>query len=121
MHNITLTYSTILVAIVHTEICAIVVSTTSIFILIIQNYFLVLSSLTLLLGKKMSLFFLIIFFIIDASLIHNPFISDDSLILSTKPLKDFPKALDNKLFRASAKLFIIFDIKLDTLVKVILA
>ena len=50
----------------------------SIFILIIQNYFLVLSSLTLLLGKKMSLFFLIIFFIIDASLIHNPFISDDS-------------------------------------------
>ena len=50
----------------------------SIFILIIQNYFLVLASLTIFLGKKMSLFFLILFFIIDASLIHNPFISDDS-------------------------------------------
>jgi hypothetical protein len=50
----------------------------SIFILIIQNYFLVLTSLMIILGKKLSLFFLIIFFIIDAILIHNPFISDDT-------------------------------------------
>ena len=50
----------------------------SIFILIIQNYFLVLTSLMIILGKKLSLFFLLIFFIIDAILIHNPFISDDT-------------------------------------------